>query len=107
MLAVLEDPRAQDAGSALAGLVARYQTEGPAVLRPHKDHFRKLLGDRDPALRQVGAWALSRAGELDVVPELIEALADPEPNVVEAARLGLQLLSRVIDGPGRAPGATA
>ena len=30
MLAVLEDPRVEDAASALAGLVARYRTEGPA-----------------------------------------------------------------------------
>ena len=57
MLAVLEDPRAENADSALAGLVARYQAEGPGVLRPHKDRFRKLLTDRDPGLRQVAAWA--------------------------------------------------
>jgi hypothetical protein len=106
MLTVLEDPRAQDAGSALAGLVARYQVEGPAVLRPHKDHFRKLLTDRDPGLRQVGAWALSRTADLDVVPDLIDVLVDPDPNVVETARLGLQLLSRKIEGPGPPPGAS-
>jgi hypothetical protein len=29
MLAVLEDPRVEDAGSALAGLVSRYRTDGP------------------------------------------------------------------------------
>jgi HEAT repeat protein len=48
----------------------------------------------------VAAWALSRTGDLDVVPALIDALTDPEENVVVAARLGLQLLSRKIDGLG-------
>ena len=76
MLAVLEDPRAENADSALAGLVARYQADGPAVLRPYKDRFRKLLTDRDPGLRQVAAWALARTGDLDVVPALIDALVD-------------------------------
>jgi HEAT repeats len=106
MLSVLEDPRARDADSALAGLVARYQAEGPGVLRPHKDRFRKLLTDRDPGLRQVAAWALGRSGDLDAAPDLIGVLTDPDPGVVETARIGLQLLSRKIDGMGPPPGAT-
>jgi hypothetical protein len=104
MLSVLEDPRAENADSALSGLVARYQTGGPAVLRPHKDRFRKLLSDRDPGLRQLAAWALGRTGDLDVVPDLIDVLVDSDPSVVETARLGLQLLSRKIEGPGPAQG---
>jgi len=106
MLAVLEDPGAPNADSALAGLVERYQAEGPAVLVPHKDRFQKLLTHRDPGLRQVAAWALARTGDLDVVPDLIGALVDPDPSVVEASRLGLQLLSRKIEGLGPPPGAT-
>ncbi len=100
MLAVLEDPRAQNADTAVSGLIERYQGEGPEVLRPFKDRFHKMLGDKDPGVRQVAAWALSRTGDLDVVPDLIGALVDPEENVVVAARLGLQLLSRKIDGLG-------
>jgi hypothetical protein len=100
MLAVLEDPRAQNADTAVAGLIERAHREGPAVLRPFKDRFLRLLADRDPGLRQVAAWALSRMDELDVVPALIEALVDAEENVVTAAKLGLQLLSRKIDGLG-------
>ena len=88
MLAVLEDPRAENADSALAGLVARYQAEGPAALRPHKDRFRKLLTDRDPGLRRVAAWALARTGDLDAVPALIDALTDPDESVVVVARRG-------------------
>ena len=47
MLAVLEDPRAEQADAAVAGLVDRYYTEGPDALRPFKVRFRKMLSDRD------------------------------------------------------------
>jgi hypothetical protein len=100
MLAVLEDPRSQNADTALAGLVSRYQAQGPEALRPHKDRFRKLLTDRDPGLRRVAAWALGRTGDLDAVPPLTDALTDPEPDVVDTARLGLQLLSRKVESLG-------
>jgi hypothetical protein len=106
MLAVLEDPRASGADSALAGLVARYQGGGAGVLRPFKDRFRTLLADRDPGLRQVAAWALGRTGDLDAVPDLITALVDEDSNVVDTARQGLQLLSRKLEGFGPPPGAT-
>lgn len=100
MLAVLEDPRTQDADAALAGLVARYRVEGGVVLRPLKDRFRKMLKDQDPGLRRVAAWGLARTGELEVAPELIGALEDPDESVVQTAREGLQLLSRKIEGLG-------
>ena len=100
MLATLEDPRTDQADSAVAGLQERYQKEGPGVLRPYKDWFRKMLTDRDPGVRQVAVWGLARIGDLDVVPMLIDALIDGDDEVVRAARLGLQLLSRKIDGLG-------
>jgi hypothetical protein len=100
MLAILEDPRAQTADTAVSGLIERYFREGPDVLRPFKDRFRKLLTDRDPGMRQVAAWALSRTADLDVVPDLIGALVDPEENVVAAASQGLRLLSRKLEGLG-------
>ena len=100
MLAVLEDPRAENADSALAGLVTRYRVEGPTVLRPHKDRYRKMLSDRDPGVRKVAAWSLARTTDLDVVPSLIGALTDREESVVTVAREGLQLISRKIVGLG-------
>lgn len=100
MLAVLEDPRAEQAQAAVSGLVDRYFNEGPSVLRPHKPRFRRMLSERDPSLRRIGVWALSRTGDFDVIPTLIDALADPEEEVVTAARLGLMLLSRKSDGLG-------
>ncbi len=100
MLAVLEDPRASLADSALSGLVTRYLSDGPSVLLPHQDRFRKMLKDRDPGLRKVAVWALARTGDLDTVPTLADALMDPDESVVIVAREGLQLLSRKPDGLG-------
>ena len=37
---------------------------------------------------------------MDVVPDLISGLLDPDEQVVIASRVGLQLLSRKIDGLG-------
>jgi hypothetical protein len=105
MLAVLEDPRAENADGALAGLIARYETEGPSVLEPFIPRFRKLLSDRDPGIRSAAAWSLGRTGRLDVAPDLIGALADSDETVVSQARAGLQILSRKIDGYGPPPGA--
>jgi hypothetical protein len=50
----------------------------------------------------VAAWALSHTGDLDVVPQLIDALVTPgeSEEVVVASRLGLELLSRKINGLG-------
>jgi hypothetical protein len=100
MLAVLEDPRAEQADAAAAGLVERYYQEGPGALRPFAPRFRKMLLDRDPGVRRVAAWALAHTGDLGVVPALCDALVDREEEVVIAAKLGLQLLSRKIDGFG-------
>lgn len=100
MLAVLEDPRAENADAALGGLINRYRTEGPAVLRTHKDRFRRMLADRDPDVRQIAAWSLARTGDLDTAPLLIDALNDPQEKVVQSAREGLQLLSRKVEGLG-------
>jgi hypothetical protein len=107
MLAVLEDPRAENADGALAGLIARYETEGPGALHPHLPRFRKLLADRDPGIRAAAAWALGRSGRLEVAPDLIAALTDPDDTVTAQARAGLQILSRKIDGFGPPAGATA
>jgi hypothetical protein len=102
MLAVLEDPRAEQADAAVAGMVDRYYAEGPVALRQYKVRFRKMLSDKDVGLRRVAAWALAHTGDLDVIPQLIDALVVPneDEEVVGAARLGLLLLSRKVDGYG-------
>jgi hypothetical protein len=100
MLAVLEDPRTDQADAAVAGLEDRYYREGPDVLRPYKARFRKMLSDRDPGVRRVAAWALAHTADMDVVPLLIDALIDADDQVVTAAQQGLQVISRKIVGLG-------
>ena len=100
MLKILEDPSNMKFESALAGLEVKYQAEGPKVLRPLKDRFRKLLTDKDPYNRMVAAWGLGRTADLDVAPILIKTLLDSNPAVVSEARIGLQVLSRKLDGFG-------
>ncbi len=106
MLAVLENNRADNADAALAGLVSQYEAKGPSVLRPMKDRFRKLLGDRDPSIRRIAVWGLGRTADLDVAPILIKTLMDPDDDMVSEARIGLQVLSRKLDGFGPARGAS-
>jgi hypothetical protein len=109
MLAVLEDPRAEVADAAVAGMVDRYYAEGPEALRPFKVRFRKMLSDKDVGVRGVAAWALAHTGDLDVIPQLIDVLVTPnqDEEVIGAARLGLLLLSRKIDGFGPPSPSTA
>lgn len=106
MLDVLEDPRVANADSALAGVLDRYQKQGPAALRPYKDRFRRMLRSRDPGVREVASWGLGHAGDLDAVPDLVVAIEDADERVVAAARQGLLLISRKIDGPGPEADAT-
>ncbi len=109
MLAVLEDPRSEVADAAVAGMVDRYYKEGPEALRPYKTRFRKMLTDKDVGVRGVAAWALAHTGDLDVIPRLIDVFVTPneDEEVVGAARLGLLLLSRKIDGFGPPSPSTA
>ena len=107
MLAVLEDPRNSNLDSALAGLLDRFSKEGPDVLRPLRDRFLKLLRDRDPGIRRVACWALGRMSDLELAPDLIRALLDPDEGVSAEARVSLEVLSRKLKGYGPPRGATA
>ena len=80
---------------------------GRAALKPFKDRFRKLIEDRDPGIRRVACWGLGRSADLDVAPDLIRALMDPSGEVVDEARVGLQVLSRKLDSLGPPRGASA
>jgi len=100
MLAVLEDPRAENADAAVSGLYDRYQAEGARALIPHKARFLRMRRDQDPGVRRVAVWAIGHTGELESAPLLIESLMDPDESVVTTARVGLQILSRKIDGLG-------
>ncbi len=105
MLAALNDVKNSD--SAIAGLEEKFQKEGPKILRPYKDRFRKMLSEPNGDQRVVAAWGLGRMADLDAAPVLIKALLDSDDGVVTAARVGLEVLSRKLEGFGPAPGANA
>ena len=57
MLAILDDPRAEQADAAVSGIVERYYSQGPDALRPYKIRFRKMLfgpRPRSPSGRRLG-----------------------------------------------------
>ncbi|WP_169979217.1 HEAT repeat domain-containing protein [Tautonia rosea] len=107
MLSILEDPRADEGESALAGLIDRYFTSGPLALKPYQDRFRVLLVEGSPSQRLTAAWALARTGDLSVAPDLIRAVEDPNNEVAATADYGLRLISRTIDGNGLPSGVDA
>ena len=101
-LAVLEDPNHPDYET-----IAQASTE----LEPSDELDDELGADQLPRLRRIiktGSYKarasavrlLARQGNLDDVPHLIAALANPDPGVRLQADLGLRFISRRLDGVG-------
>jgi hypothetical protein len=106
MLAILEDGRNPSAEEALAGLVDRYAVEGPQALRPWKERLRRIRESPEAERRMMALYCLARTADLDVAPDLIASLTDPDDEVVATAAYGLKLLSRKLESLGPPPGAT-
>ena len=103
MLAVLDDPRAEQADAAVSGIVERYYAQGPDCAAAVQDPISEdACRPRPREFGRVAAWALARTGDLDVVPALVDAMVVPneDEEVVAAIRMGLDLLSRKIKGLG-------
>lgn len=100
LLSVLEE----DHEGALAGLSAEaieLELSNDADTRARQtEQLRRLIAGRAPAARLIAVKALSQTRDLDNVPALLQALGDPDPAVVRAARDGLRLVSRRFDGFG-------
>jgi hypothetical protein len=94
----LSDPR-------FLAALSTAETQTPVADVPPPDALRKqliALARSESAAEQAAALtALSRTGELDHVPLLIEALVDPRPQVHQAAIDGLRYLARESDEIGR------
>ena len=101
MLAVLEDPRAEQADAAVAGpgrslLSRRPRRAPPLQAAVPQDALRPR--SRASAASPPGRWPTPATWTSS--PQLIDALTDPDEDVVDAARLGLQIISRKIEGLG-------
>jgi hypothetical protein len=68
------------------------------------DTIRHRMRDENAELRRAAAIAAAMREEKELIPDLIEALADPEEIVVRAARAALKSFSKEDFGP--APNAT-
>ena len=100
MLDALTDPKIQDTAAAESGLMDAYSRQGAAALRPYKERLSRLARSPDPQLRVISIWCISRLGDRDVLPLILDALTDEQDSVAVEAGKGLQFLSRRLIGFG-------
>lgn len=105
LLAQLENPATLDVATEQEELVEQISTEQIRGLIGQKDRLLKLARDKRMEVRRTALWALGRSNDFSVVPVLIEALLDPEPECVVEARNALQTITRrpIFQPPGDAP----
>ena len=64
------------------------------------EKLRKLVSAGNFEARMVAVTTLSKVRNLDLVPQLLYALTDPDPAIVRQADKGLRFISRKVDGVG-------
>jgi hypothetical protein len=64
------------------------------------ESLRKLVSAGSFNARMVAVTTLSKVRNLDLVPQLLYALTDPDPAIVLQADKGLRFISRKVDGVG-------
>jgi hypothetical protein len=95
-LKMLEDDRRSDGEDKL--ITEKFVfSKNSEQRRDQLNRFARLLRSRDYQARRVAAKVLGRSEELDVVPDLIFALGDPDLVVSRNAETSLRLLSRQLD----------
>lgn len=65
--------------------------------KDQQNRFARLLRSKDYQARRVASKVLGRSDDLDMVPELIYALSDPDSVVCRNSETSLRLLSRQLD----------
>ncbi len=100
LLQVLEDPDHPDHERVLANPGNTFGTLSAEFAEADVLRLRRLVRAQQPAVRWLAVSALGRIRDLDNVPFLLDALTDPNPKVVLAARDGLRFVSRRFDGFG-------
>lgn len=72
-------------------------SKDPARRKDELNRFARLLRSREYQARRVASKVLGRGDDLDMVPELIFALSDPDQIVCRNAETSLRLISRQLD----------
>lgn len=69
----------------------------PNQRKEQLNRFARLLNAKEPKTRKIAAKLLGRGDDLDLVPALIYAITDPDPDVPRIAEQSLRLISRQLD----------
>jgi hypothetical protein len=85
---------------AMEGLVALPVAEAQTLVSKHAQRIRSLAKDGSPEARLAAVRALAKAVSFDDVPTHINALNDPDSDIVCEARDGMRRISRKFDGFG-------
>lgn len=64
------------------------------------EKFRKMVSAGSFNARMVAVTTLGKVRDLNLVPQLLYALTDPDPAIVKQADKGLRFISRKVDGVG-------
>ena len=79
-------------------VVEKVQFSSREELIGQADKLKRLLKSPDATNRQIAYWALSRTGDFDLVPLLLDGLSDPVLSVNVEALIGLRYISKQPSG---------
>jgi hypothetical protein len=94
LLAQLGTPQSAPIEAVQEAIVQKVQLGDRESLVGQKERLKTLVDHPDAEIRRTVLWALGRSGDLDVAGMLIEALDDPNVDVVMEARNALCFVSR-------------
>jgi hypothetical protein len=92
-LKMLEDDKASQGDDKLVAEKIMFSSD-PARRKDELNRFARLLRSKDWQARRVAAKVLGRSDDLEMVPELIFAISDPDQVVCRNAETSLRLISR-------------
>lgn len=95
-LTMLEDDKKSQGEDRLVAEKILFSKD-PGQRKDQLNRFARLLRSRDYQARRVAAKVLGRSDDMDMVPELIFALSDPDVTVARNAETSLRLISRQLD----------
>ncbi|NMC19782.1 MAG: HEAT repeat domain-containing protein, partial [Thermogutta sp.] len=97
LTAVLESPDTERAAAALEALQAMPRDEARLFVAKNAEALRRLAGGDSREAKLAAIAALGNGDDLTLAPVLIDALADPDPDVALAADRALRRLTRRAD----------
>lgn len=95
-LKMLENDKASQGDDKLVAEKIMFSAD-PARKKDELNRFARLLRSKDWQARRIASKVLGRSDDLEMVPELIFALSDPDQVVCRNAETSLRLISRKLD----------